>query len=83
MAAPKCTQTLQASRNHFDIDAALLIGEQARTALHLSAEHDMLITQKLILTPAVQTTLYGRNDPEAGVGAGLSSMGARVRLRYE
>src|SRR5699024_7238957 len=68
---------------HFDIDAALLIGEQERTALHLSAEHDMLITQKLILAPAVQTTLYGRNDPEVGIGAGLSSMGAGVRLRYE
>jgi len=68
---------------YFDIDAALFVGNDERTALRLSIDHDMLITQKLILTPAMEINAYGKNDPDYGVGAGLADINAGLRLRYE
>jgi len=68
---------------YFDIDAALFVGNDERTALRLRVEHDMLITQKLILTPVMEINAYGKNDPGYGVGAGLADVNGAIRLRYE
>ncbi len=67
----------------FEIDAALFIGESGRTALRLQAEYDLLLTQRLILTPEVEVNVYGQNDTDTGAGSGLSDMEAGLRLRYE
>lgn len=67
----------------FEVDAALFIGEAGRTAMRFSAEYELLITQKLILTPEVEMNLYGQNDAELAIGSGLSDISAGLRLRYE
>jgi copper resistance protein B len=67
----------------FEIDAALDVGEQGRTAARFSGEHDLLITQRLILRPEVELDLYGKDDPANRIGAGLSDMEVGLRLRYE
>ena len=67
----------------FEIDTALFIGESGRTALRLEAEYELLFTQRLILTPEIEVNLYGQNDPDTGVGSGLSGLEAGLRLRYE
>jgi copper resistance protein B len=67
----------------FDIDAALYIGEQGRTSARFSAEYDMLITQRLILQPELEVRLFGKDDPENGIGSGLSDLELGLRLRYE
>ncbi len=67
----------------FDIDAAAFIGESGRTALRFEAEYELLLTQRLILTADSEINLYGQNDPNVGVGAGLSDLEAGLRLRYE
>ena len=46
-------------------------------------EYDLLLTQRLILQPNMKVNLYGKNDPERGIGSGLSDMEAGLRLRYE
>lgn len=68
---------------YFEIDAALFVGNSGNTALRLEAEYELLITQKLILTPEVEINLYGQNDPATGTGSGLSELEAGLRLRYE
>jgi len=68
---------------YFEVDAAAFIGEDGRTALRLEGEYEILFTQKLILTPEVEINFYGKNDPETGVGSGLSDMQLGLRLRYE
>ena len=67
----------------FDIDAALFIGESGRTAFRFEAEYELLLTQRLILTPDIEINLYGKNDAITGIGSGLSDIEAGLRLRYE
>lgn len=67
----------------FEIDAALDVGEQGRTAARFSGKHDLLITQRLILRPEVELDLYGKDDPANRIGAGLSDVEVGLRLRYE
>ena len=67
----------------FEVDAAAYIGEQGRTALRLSAEYELLLTQKLVLQPRVEANFYGQRDAARELGAGLSSLITGVRLRYE
>lgn len=67
----------------FEIDASVYVGEQGRTAFRFSGEYDMLITQRLILQPELEINAYGKDDPENGIGSGLSDVEIGLRLRYE
>jgi len=67
----------------FEIDAAAYVGESGRTALRVSAEYELLLTQKLILQPRVEVAAYGKSDPDNGIGSGLSTVTTGARLRYE
>lgn len=67
----------------FETDLALFIDDSGNTALRLEAEYELLFTQRLILSPEIEINLYGQNDPDRGVGSGLSDIEAGLRLRYE
>lgn len=66
-----------------DVDADLYIGESGRSALRLEASHEILFTQRWILEPALELDAHGRDDPARAAGAGLSSLSAGMRLRYD
>jgi copper resistance protein B len=51
--------------------------------LRLQAEYELLFTQKMILSPRIETNVYGKDDVARGIGSGVSDMTAGVRLRYE
>lgn len=67
----------------FELEATAYVGDQGRTALRVSAEYELLLTQKLILQPRVETNLYAKTDEANGIGSGLSDLETGVRLRYE
>jgi len=67
----------------FELDFTGYVGEEGRTALNIEAEYELLITQRLILQPRLEADLYGKDDPGRGIGPGLSSASAGIRLRYE
>jgi len=67
----------------FEVDVTAYIGDRGRTALRLSAEYELLFTQKLILQPRIEANFYGVEDAEREIGAGLSNVIAGLRLRYE
>ncbi len=67
----------------FEISATAYLGDGGRSAASLEAEYEVLLTNKLILQPLVEATLYGRDDPALGIGSGLSEVEAGLRLRYE
>lgn len=67
----------------FEVDAAAYVGEEGRSALRLDVSYDLLLTQKLILQPKIETDFYGKSDTERGLGSGLSDVSVALRLRYE
>ena len=67
----------------FEADAALFIGDNGRTAARVQGEYELLLTQKTILTPEFEVNLYGKDDPEARIGSGLSDISVGLRLRHE
>ncbi|WP_342315353.1 copper resistance protein B [Lysobacter sp. FW306-1B-D06B] len=67
----------------FEVSATAYVGERGATAARLEAEYELLLTNRLILQPRVEATLYGKDDPDRGIGSGLSSLEAGLRLRYE
>lgn len=67
----------------FEVEASAYIGESGRTHFRLETEYELLLTNRLILQPLVELEIYGKSDPERGIGSGLSSAEAGLRLRYE
>jgi Uncharacterized protein involved in copper resistance len=67
----------------FDVDATAYVGGAGRTALRLSGEYELLLTQRLILQPRMEVNLYGRRDEARGLGSGLADATTGLRLRYE
>jgi len=67
----------------FEVDAALFLSEKGDLTARLEAEHDMRLTNRLILQPRAEVDLAAQDVPELGIGAGLSALEAGVRLRYE
>ena len=67
----------------FEVDLSLFVGEEGRSAVRLDAEYEYLISQRLIISPEAEVNAYGKDDPESGLGAGLSDVTLGLRLRYE
>jgi len=67
----------------FELDVTAYLGDGGRTALAAEAEYELLLTQRLILQPRAELSIYGRDDSDNGVGSGLSDMSVGLRLRYE
>ena len=68
---------------NIEFETTAYAGPSGRTALAMKAEYDLLLTQRLIFTPELEASAYGRNDPERGIGSGLSKGSLSLRLRYE
>ena len=67
----------------FEVDAALHLGDNGRTAFDLEVEYELLLTQRLVLQPRLDIAAFGKTDKELGRGSGLSTIKAGARLRYE
>ena len=67
----------------FELDITAYIGDNSRTALAAEAEYELPLTQRLVLQPRAELSLYGKDDAENGIGSGLSDIALGLRLRYE
>lgn len=67
----------------FEVEATAYIGQSGQTAARLEAEYDTLLTNRLILQWQAEAELYGKDDERRGIGSGLSTAEAGLRLRYE
>lgn len=68
---------------YIEVDAAAFLSQHGELTARLEAEYDQLITQRLVLQPRAEAELSARDIREAGIGKGLSSVEAGLRLRYE
>ena len=67
----------------FEVDAAAFLSDEGDFTARVEAEYDQRITQRLILQPRVEASLAAQDIPDRGIGAGVSSVEAGLRLRYE
>ncbi len=67
----------------FEVSATAYFGEGGAASARLEAEYELLLTSRLILQPRVEAELFGQGDTQRGVGSGLSTVEAGLRLRYE
>lgn len=67
----------------FEVDAAAFLSTKGDLTARVEAELDQRITQHLILQPRVELNFAAQDIPELGVGAGLDTVEAGLRLRYE
>lgn len=67
----------------FEVEATAYLGESGQTAATVEAEYETLLTNRLILQPLVEATFHGKDDERRGVGSGLGTIEAGLRLRYE
>lgn len=67
----------------FEIEATAYIGASGQTAARVEAEYELLLTNRLILQPVVEAEWHGKRDAARGIGSGLGTVEAGLRLRYE
>jgi copper resistance protein B len=65
------------------VEVTAHVGAGGRTHFRGEVEYELLLTNRLVLQPLVDVEVFGKSDPERGIGAGLSTTEAGFRLRYE
>ena len=66
-----------------ELEAMAYVSDGGHTAVRLSTEYDLLLTQRLVLQPLFELNAYSHDDPQRLIGAGLSDLQLGLRLRYE
>ncbi len=66
----------------FEVDAAAFLSDRGDLTARVEVELDQRVTQRLILQPRVEASFSAQNIPELGIGAGLDTLEAGLRLRY-
>lgn len=67
----------------FEIDASLYISKDGDTSAELDAEYELLLTNRWILVASLDATVAFSEDREIGVGKGLVSTEAGLKLGYD
>jgi copper resistance protein B len=66
----------------FEVQATAYLSDAGQTAAQVEVEYDLLLSNRLVLQPVVEVNLYGKGNTALGVGRGLSTGEAGLRLRY-
>lgn len=67
----------------FEVSAMAYAGDGGQVIGELEVEYELLLTNRLILQPAIELEIARRADPARGTGSGLTGIEAGLRLRYE
>ena len=66
----------------YEIESELYISQDGDVSARIEASRDLLVTQKLVLQPRVESLLAGQQVERFTVGRGLNNIEVGVRLRY-
>jgi copper resistance protein B len=67
----------------FKVELTGYLSTEGTLAGRAKASYDLLLTNRLIATPSVETNLYSRRQSDRGLGSGLSNVELGFRVRYE
>lgn len=66
-----------------EVEGQLLVSNKGDVHARIEAEHDMRITQSLILQPSAEFNVAMQDVPELGIGGGIEKVELGARLRYQ
>ncbi len=66
-----------------EVDANLFVSEEGDASARLDIEYELLLTNRLILTPSAVIDVAFSEDREIGIGSGLASAEVGLRLSYD
>lgn len=67
----------------FDIQAASFISYKGEVSGRIEVEYDILLTQRLIAQPRIETNIAVQSVPEMRIGRGFNDAELGIRIRYE
>ena len=67
----------------FDVELTGYVSDAGHVSARARASYDLLVSNRLILTPAAETNLFSRKQADRRLGAGLANVELALRLRYE
>ncbi|MCU0951059.1 MAG: copper resistance protein B [Burkholderiaceae bacterium] len=67
----------------FEVGASAFVEEGGRLSARFEAEYDLLLTQRWILQPRIESNVSAQADAARGLGSGVNDVELGVRLRYE
>jgi len=67
----------------FELEATAYISEDGDVSASLEVEYDLLITQRLIFQPRLETSIAVQEVEKYGIGGGFNYIELGARLRYE
>lgn len=67
----------------FEVDPTLFVSQRGDVSASLKASYDVLLTQRLVVQPEVETSVAIQDVPEFGVGSGVNDLELGLRMRYE
>ena len=67
----------------FEVDPTLYVSQHGDVSASLKASYDLLLTQRLIVQPELETSVAIQDVPEFGVGSGVNDLELGLRMRYE
>jgi copper resistance protein B len=67
----------------FEVAAIAYVSEDGDVSAALEVEYDLLLSQRLILQPRLETSIALQEVKEYGIGQGFNDIELGIRLRYE
>ncbi len=71
------------AKQWFEIDADLFVSETGDASARLDVEYELLLTNRLILTPSAEIDVAFSEDREIGIGSGVNGVEVGLRLSYD
>lgn len=67
----------------FDVEPALFVDQRGNVSTRFTGTYDLLVTQRIVLQPRLETNAALQSVPDFGIGSGLNDLSLGLRLRYE
>lgn len=67
----------------FEVDVDFFVSENGDLSARLDTEYELLLTNRLILTPSLDFNVAFSDDQAVGIGSGISNVGVGLRLSYD
>jgi len=71
------------AKQWIEIDADLFVSDKGDASARLDAEYELLLTNRITLTPSADLNVAFSDDRKMGVGSGFSSAEVGLRLSYD